>query len=257
MPETRRILLADDEEIFLRSTAAILAQAGYSCTCAMKVEAVLEALNESSFDLLITDLQMPGNEDLRVLAKAQVAQKWLPIIVVTAYPSVQSAVQSLRMAVVDYLVKPIDDTALLDHVANAIGKGLVMRQLKQAQEEMSSSASNLGNLSEAMLKTPPAGTAELTLDSYLEMTLANIMKSAASLRRTMEMVKTGQGQASEDLCQMVRCPRLTRYQDAVIHTVSVLEKTKDSFRSKELAALRKTLLTLLAETDPVVQRIQQ
>ena len=100
-----RLLLADDEETFRNSISVLLRREGYECDVASSAGEAVERLTEDPYDLLITDLRMPGNTELELLKAAGGA---LPVIIVTAYPSVPTAIEAVRFAVVDYLVKPFD-----------------------------------------------------------------------------------------------------------------------------------------------------
>jgi PAS domain S-box-containing protein len=118
MSNSGRILLADDEKVFLRSTAALLRQEGYECVCAPDGSTAVTLLHEARYDLLITDLKMPGNAAFEVLTAAQ--QTKASVIVITAYPSVQTALTALRLPVIDYLIKPFDFSALLTVVRSGL-----------------------------------------------------------------------------------------------------------------------------------------
>ena len=66
-PLRPRILIADDEPLFLRTTAELLQRAGYDCTKAADGKAALQALESQEFDLVLSDLNMPGNLKLELL----------------------------------------------------------------------------------------------------------------------------------------------------------------------------------------------
>ena len=66
-PQVARILIADDEPLFLRTTAELLRRAGYECICAANGNVALDALTRESFDLVLSDLNMPGNLKLKLL----------------------------------------------------------------------------------------------------------------------------------------------------------------------------------------------
>lgn len=249
-PAPHRILLADDDEIFRRVTSALLQHSGYACDGAANAEEAGQALKRGGYALLITDIHMPGNTGLEFVHQMQGAQ-WLPIIVVTGQPSVQSAIASLRLAVVDYLVKPVESAALLSSVQKAIEKGRVLRNLKRSQEDMAQSVEQLKSM-EHSIASASSGAPQnpaLTVEQFLGMTLQNIVQSAASLKNTLEVIKTGQGSSDDDLCKLIRCPRRTQYEQGLRHAIDVLEHTKNAFRSKELGALREYLEDLLRKTN--------
>ena len=66
-----RILLADDEELFLRTVTDVLNKEGYECTQSHCAESALEMLKTSEFDLLISDIHMPGNSELELVDELQ------------------------------------------------------------------------------------------------------------------------------------------------------------------------------------------
>ncbi len=117
---TARILVADDEPLFLRTTAELLRKAGYECACAADGIAALQALGRESFDLIISDLNMPGNLKLELLHEGR--QQWpeTPLIVITGAPSLPTAIESVRLGIADYLLKPVKLDDLLSSVKRAL-----------------------------------------------------------------------------------------------------------------------------------------
>jgi PAS domain S-box-containing protein len=120
MPEHRRILIADDEEIFLHTTADLLRRKGYECACAPDATSAANLLRDNRYDLLIADIKMPGNGELEFLHALPRLAPGLPAVVVTAYPSLQSAIQSIQLPVTAYLVKPVAFPELLAQVRTAL-----------------------------------------------------------------------------------------------------------------------------------------
>ena len=125
-----RVLLADGDETFRTSVAVLLRREGYHCDVAGTADETVERLGQSPYDLLITDLRLPGNSELELLKAAAESGSALPIIVVTAQPSVLTAIEALRCAVVDYLVKPFDFDDLLRAVRRAIETRKAARMLE-------------------------------------------------------------------------------------------------------------------------------
>ncbi len=127
LPEQARVLLADDEESFLGSTAELLRRSGYMCEVARDASEALHVLRTLPIDAMVTDLRMPGNADLRLLTEAKTEFPLLPVIVITGYPSVATAVAAVRVAAVDYLTKPFEFAELLTTVRRAIARGRLAR----------------------------------------------------------------------------------------------------------------------------------
>jgi two-component system NtrC family response regulator len=104
----RRILVVDDDESLRRITQLQLEEAGYEVLTASNGEAALKTIEEEAPALVITDLKMPGLSGLEVLKKAR---EWYPqtsILMVTAFGTVQNAVEAMKAGAYDYITKPID-----------------------------------------------------------------------------------------------------------------------------------------------------
>ncbi len=122
MPEAAhaRILIADDEPLYSKTTAALLRKAGYECVCAANGKEALDALAKEQFDLVLSDLNMPGNLRLELLHEGR--RKWpdVPLIVITGAPSLPTAIESVRLGIADYLLKPVKYDDLLTSVRRAL-----------------------------------------------------------------------------------------------------------------------------------------
>lgn len=128
MSTPARLLLVDDEQPFLHSTAALLRREGYECDCASDADEASAALSRGGYDLLITDLRMPGNDDLQLLKQSAARFPSMPIVVLTGYPSLPTAVEALRLSVCDYRTKPLGFRDLLQCVETSVEKGRAARR---------------------------------------------------------------------------------------------------------------------------------
>jgi two-component system response regulator HydG len=117
-----RILIADDEPLFLRTTDELLRKAGYECSCAADGHAAMQALAREPFDLVISDLNMPGNLKLELLREGRRQWPQIPLIIVTGAPSLPTAIESVRLGIADYLLKPVKFDDLLSSVRRALSK---------------------------------------------------------------------------------------------------------------------------------------
>ena len=112
MPQTAnrplKVLIADDELEVRELLAEYLAEVGYDVTTAPDGTAAVTDLttNPTKYQLVISDLQMPGVDGLGVLEAAKKANPSIAVIIVTGYASVDSAVRAVRMGAYDYLTKP-------------------------------------------------------------------------------------------------------------------------------------------------------
>ena len=112
----KRILIADDEPLYLRTTGQLLQKAGYECECVPDADAALAKLQSDKFDLILSDLNMPGNFKLELLRRGRSQWPHIPLIVITGVPSLPTAIESVRMGIADYLLKPVKYEELLASV---------------------------------------------------------------------------------------------------------------------------------------------
>ncbi|TWT48028.1 Transcriptional regulatory protein ZraR [Rubripirellula amarantea] len=115
-----RILIADDEPLYRNTTAELLRDEGFDCVCVEDASDAVEVLRGHSFDLILTDLNMPGNLKLELLKEGRTKYSHIPMIVVTGVPSIPSAIESVRLGIADYLLKPVKFDELLTAIERAI-----------------------------------------------------------------------------------------------------------------------------------------
>jgi DNA-binding NtrC family response regulator len=125
MPEVRtvigkRILVVDDEEGLRRVTQLKLQQAGYDASTAADGATALEFLARNPQDLIITDMKMPVMSGIDLLRKVKEDYPEVIVIVVTAFGTIESAVEAMRLGAYDYLIKPINADALKMVVSRAL-----------------------------------------------------------------------------------------------------------------------------------------
>ena len=118
----KRILIADDEPLYLRTTGQLLQKAGYECECVSDADAALDRLRRQSFDLILSDLNMPGNLKLELLRQGRANWPHLPLIIITGVPSLPTAIESLRLGIADYLLKPVKYEDLLASVRRVLAQ---------------------------------------------------------------------------------------------------------------------------------------
>ncbi len=236
-----RILLADDEPTFAESTAALLAQEGYAVDTVRNGMEALERIRSDAYDLLITDLEMPGNADLSLVRQIAKESGGLPVIVITGYPSVRSAVACIELPVSAYLTKPAEFPVLLEKVRASVGRFRSYQAMQRIEQRLTASRHEFTELASARQEVGAAPN--VGADVFLSLTLRNVMGSLNDLE---EIGRALSGKPAEaHACSLLNCPRGGQLREAVKHTIDVLEETKRSFKSKELADLRKQLEVLL------------
>ncbi len=128
-----RILVVDDEEGVRSFLAESLEIDGHHVEEAAHGQEALERLRARSFDLVLTDLRMPGMDGLELLQKVQAEQPEVEFIVLTAHGNVENAVQAMKLGAFDYIQKPVSGPAELRLLAN---RALERRRMRD-QEEIS------------------------------------------------------------------------------------------------------------------------
>ncbi|MFN7964680.1 MAG: sigma-54 dependent transcriptional regulator [Acidobacteriota bacterium] len=104
----RKILVAEDERNLREGIAEAFRDAGHEVTEAHDGQQALTALEQQVYDLVITDYKMPGCDGLEVLRRARMVNDTTPVIMVTAYGTVEGAVEAMRLGAFDYILKPFN-----------------------------------------------------------------------------------------------------------------------------------------------------
>ncbi len=115
-----RILVVDDEEIVHASIRRILRRQGHQVEAVLAARDGLARLYEEDFDLVITDLMMPEMNGIELLEQLKKDGIRVPVLMVTGYPTISTAVKALRLGAVDYLAKPFTRQELLGPVNRAL-----------------------------------------------------------------------------------------------------------------------------------------
>jgi DNA-binding NtrC family response regulator len=118
----KRILIADDEPLYRQTTGELLRKVGFDCVCVSSGDDAIAALNSQHFDLVLSDLSMPGNFKMELLKEHSERHSATPIIVITGVPSLPTAIESIRLGITDYLLKPVKFEDLLVSVRAALDK---------------------------------------------------------------------------------------------------------------------------------------
>ena len=124
---TRRILIVDDDQAMLDFVQDVLTRKGFEPVCFRQAEEALLAIADQDFDAVVTDVRMRGIDGIDLCARISVACSNLPVIVITAFGSMDTAVAALRAGAYDFLTKPLD----MDFLILALERAIQHRQLKE------------------------------------------------------------------------------------------------------------------------------
>ncbi len=122
-----RILVVDDEEIVRESLTDWLAEEGCAVEAVPDGASAIRRVGEEAWEVLLVDLKMPGIDGLQVLAEARRLQPGATVVIMTAYASVDTAVQAMKLGAYDYLVKPFEP----EELSHMVGKILAQQALRR------------------------------------------------------------------------------------------------------------------------------
>jgi len=137
------VLVVEDEEMLREQVARLLPMLGYRVRVAADATAALAELDHSLPDIILTDLMLPDRPGYSVLEQSQRRQPGLPVLVMTAYASLESAIEALKQGAYDYLLKPIMPAEL----SAALSRAAVAVALHRSREH----AEHLRHIAEVAL----------------------------------------------------------------------------------------------------------
>ncbi len=174
---SQSILILDDDENFRRTLAFILKRAGYQVTTAEHPQNAIETLQTGSFDLFILDIKMPDMDGLSLLAEIRKTHPRLPVLILTGFGGLESAVEALRLNVRDYFLKPIEPAFFLERVQKILDdeeasnrRAAIVSQMRSLLEELERIDRPMKQLSDNMASVVPVDSTrflqkdEFTLD---------------------------------------------------------------------------------------------
>lgn len=134
----KRVLVVDDEEGIRTFIGEVLEDQGFRVTLAQDGQVAAELLDKSSFHLMITDLKMPRLDGMSLLRKARLELPEMEVIVLTAFGTVETAVDAMKLGALDYLSKPLSGP---DELRLLVSRALERRELKEERQRRMSEAS--------------------------------------------------------------------------------------------------------------------
>src|SRR3954469_17076671 len=143
-----RVLVVDDELQMADMIADGISDRGYSAVAVASSEVALARLRDETFDVVVTDLRMPKVDGLELLAAARKIRPDLPVLVMTAYGAIDSAIESIRQGAYHYLTKPFRMEELVLFLDRAIEEKALRRDastLKEVLRDRLSETRILGN----------------------------------------------------------------------------------------------------------------
>jgi response regulator RpfG family c-di-GMP phosphodiesterase len=125
-----RVLIVDDEEMICHVLARRLTKEGYSCTTAHNGKEALVHFCRDTFSIIISDVKMTEMNGIELLKRVKAMNPGVMVVMVTAYPDIDMAVEAVRLGAYDFIIKPVD----LDLVVLSVRKASEKRQLQEQLE---------------------------------------------------------------------------------------------------------------------------
>jgi two-component system response regulator AtoC len=122
----KRVLVVDDDRRMRRTLQILIESMGLESAAAASGEDASEQLRKTRFDLVLTDLKMPGASGIELLERIRAEHPKLPVVLVTAYGTIQTAIEAMRKGASDYILKPFDN----DGLKLVIGKALELERYR-------------------------------------------------------------------------------------------------------------------------------
>lgn len=126
------ILIADDEKVFLDTLAKVLIEEGFEVVTVPNGEIALQEISKQEFDVAFCDIRMPGIDGLQLLDKVRKVSPHTAVIMMTAFGSIESAIQVLKSGAYDYIVKPI----IFDEVLVKVKKIMDIQKISRDNQRL-------------------------------------------------------------------------------------------------------------------------
>ncbi len=143
---TGHILIIDDEPSLRKTLARILQRAGFEVTSAESAEQGIAFLETTRFDLVYMDIRMPGLAGLDALKIIHANNPTLPVILFTAQPDLNSAVEALRRGATDYLLKPLKPDVIIERTKSILAVQQKERRKREIQAQIEALQAELKSL---------------------------------------------------------------------------------------------------------------
>ncbi len=132
------ILIVDDEKNYTMIIGEILQEEGYASISASSGMEALDILNNEIIDLVLTDVKMPGMSGIQLLENIKEINPDIPVIIMTAYGSVEKAVDAMHRGAYTFILKPFENQALIAHIAKALSVYKIVQENSRLRDAISS-----------------------------------------------------------------------------------------------------------------------
>ncbi|HEX4843338.1 MAG TPA: PAS domain S-box protein [Limnobacter sp.] len=150
MLDQTRLIVVDDEKPQLEALCSLLEDAGFYVSAYPDPQHALKALEEESFDLLLTDLRLPGMDGIELVQRAKALDPDLSAVLMTGHGSIKTAVDAMKVGVLDYILKPFKVSDIMPVVHRALEVRRLKRENRALIEHLSEANQQLGALNQEL-----------------------------------------------------------------------------------------------------------
>jgi two-component system response regulator HydG len=129
-----KIMIVDDDPTFSLMLKSYLSNKGFDVTDVLTANKALKLVKEQQFSAVLTDFRLPDFDGLELISEIQKIQPSLPVVLMTRYGDIRSAVNAIKAGAFDYVTKPVQPEDLLNIINNAIKEGKIEKPTKQPVE---------------------------------------------------------------------------------------------------------------------------
>lgn len=144
-PAVNSVLVADDEYAFARAVARVLGAAGFHVTTVDNGDAAADAVAKQSFEVILSDIEMPGMSGVELLGLVREHNLDVPVILMTGAPSLETAMEAVSLGALQYIIKPVNNDVLVAAVERACRLHRMGRMKRDALRLMGESGEQAGN----------------------------------------------------------------------------------------------------------------
>ncbi|MEM7410147.1 MAG: sigma-54 dependent transcriptional regulator [Myxococcota bacterium] len=148
--ERPRILIVDDDTAMREMLASLFQEQSYETIEASSANAALDLAKDAEFDVVLSDIKMPGKSGIALVGELRQLRPQTPVVLMTAFGSVQSAVDAMRAGALDYLTKPFEPEQVLLRIERALER----RRLEEENQQLRSSVERTANFGDLIGESP-------------------------------------------------------------------------------------------------------
>jgi DNA-binding NtrC family response regulator len=154
MSALRKVLVVDDDAVVGKSFNRVLSEKkGYVVTTAQNAHEALKQMREQSFDVVFTDIKMPGMDGVELAERVKASQPWTPVVIITGYGTAENEVRAKAAGVSDFVRKPLSPEMIEESAAHALREAApevapeeVVAPIKQVHVEVVEKESRIKNI---------------------------------------------------------------------------------------------------------------